>query len=77
MVVRANAMILMNQKNNQVDDPLFYQKFFFDPLSKAMFLQALQVNDPVDPPQPGPGQSAPAINTQAGSTNSAPLAQGN
>lgn len=50
MVVRANAMVIMPSKNSQVDDPLFYQKLFFEPLSKAMFLSALQIED--DPNAP-------------------------
>jgi hypothetical protein len=41
--VRANAQVKMpNNMENQVDDPAFYQQFFFEPLSKALFLQALQ-----------------------------------
>lgn len=44
--VRANAMVRMpGLKDTQVDDPQFYQKLFFEPLSKAMFLTALQVED--------------------------------
>lgn len=45
MTVRANAMVKIEARNTQVDDPQFYQKLFFEPLSKAMFLQALQVED--------------------------------
>lgn len=48
-VVRANAIVKpqANQPHmlNQVDDPEFYLKYFFEPLSKAMFLTALQVED--------------------------------
>lgn len=51
-VVRSNAMVKHALKDNQVDDPEFFQKLFFEPLSKAMFLTALQVEDvderPVD-----------------------------
>lgn len=49
VVVRANAIIRpqQNQPNmlNQVDDPEFYLKYFFEPLSKAMFLSALEIED--------------------------------
>lgn len=44
--VRANAIFKLPGADTQVDDPLFYQQLFFEPLSKAMFLQALQVEDP-------------------------------
>lgn len=51
-VVRTNALVKVQQQTgqNQVDDPEFYQKYFFEPLSKAMFLTALQVEDDVDVP---------------------------
>lgn len=51
-VVRANAMVKVEQQQiqNQVDDPIFYQQLFFEPLSKALFLTALQVEDGVDIP---------------------------
>ncbi|MDB5409008.1 MAG: hypothetical protein JWL84_3920 [Rhodospirillales bacterium] len=46
IAVRANAMVRMpNLRDNQVDDPQFYQQLFFEPLSKAIFLSALQVDD--------------------------------
>lgn len=46
LMVRANAQVKTQQQTeNQVDDPEFYQKFFFEPLSKAIFLTALQVED--------------------------------
>lgn len=45
MVVRANAMVSANARNTQVDAPEFYQKYFFEPLSKALFLQALEASD--------------------------------
>lgn len=49
LAVRSNAQVkIMAQQNNtqnQVDDPEFYQKLFFEPLSKAMFLNALLVED--------------------------------
>jgi hypothetical protein len=56
MIVRSNAIVRMPNQNaveNQVDDPVFYQQLFFEPLSKAMFLSALQVNDADDPPPAG------------------------
>ncbi len=41
MAVRANALIMMpGLKNTQVDDPGFYQRDFFEPLAKAMVLEA-------------------------------------
>lgn len=45
-VVRANAMVRTGQQTYQVDDPLFYQKDFFDPLGRALVLTAL----PAPPP---------------------------
>jgi len=49
LAVRSNAQVkIMAQQNNienQVDDPEFYQKLFFEPLSKALFLNALLVED--------------------------------
>jgi len=45
LIVRSNAMVQHQLKDNQVDDPAFYQQLFFEPLSKAMFLTALQVDD--------------------------------
>jgi hypothetical protein len=46
ITVRANAMVRMaNLRDTQVDDPVFYQQLFFEPLSKAIFLSALQVDD--------------------------------
>jgi hypothetical protein len=49
IAVRANAIIKPQQNQphmlNQVDDPEFYLKYFFEPLAKAMFLTALQVED--------------------------------
>lgn len=51
-IVRTNALVKVQQQRmqNQVDDPEFYQKLFFEPLSKALFLTALQVEDGVDIP---------------------------
>ena len=49
VAVRANAMVQLQARgglqSSQVDDPVFYQKLFFEPLSKSMFLSALQVAD--------------------------------
>ncbi len=44
-IVRANAIVILPGSENQVDDPAFYQQYFFEPLSKALFLNALQVED--------------------------------
>lgn len=44
-VVRANAIALLKDAEGQVDDPVFYQQYFFDPLAQALFLNALQVED--------------------------------
>lgn len=57
--VRANAMVLMTgNRNTQVDDPVFYQQLFFEPLAKALFLTALQVEDA--PPAAAAGQAGAA-----------------
>jgi hypothetical protein len=59
MIVRANAVVQPQQQQphmlNQVDDPEFYLKYFFEPLAKAMFLSALQIEDG-DPEVPPPVQ---------------------
>ena len=47
-MVRVNAIIRPNFQivtGHQVDAPEFYQQRFFEPLSKALFLTALQVED--------------------------------
>ncbi|MFD2233559.1 hypothetical protein [Phaeospirillum tilakii] len=64
MTVRANAVIDLGPKSNQIDAPEFYQKLFFEPLSKAVFLQAVQVEDPGEPPAAPP---APAPDGNQGS----------
>jgi hypothetical protein len=71
MMVRANAIVRMPQQTieTQVDDPLFYQQLFFEPLAKAMFLSALQVEDPGEPPAPAGATAATAIAPQS-ATNS-------
>jgi uncharacterized lipoprotein len=51
VVVRANAEVKpmpTSAQASQVDDPDFYLQDFFEPLSKALFLTALQVEDPPD-----------------------------
>lgn len=47
MIVRSNAVIKQcpGCLAYQVDAPKFYQQRFFEPLSKAIFLQALQIED--------------------------------
>lgn len=53
--VRANAMVKLSSASTQVDDPIFYQKLFFEPLSKSLFLAAVpSVDDPAAPPSPLP-----------------------
>jgi len=49
LTVRANALVKLQNGDSQVDDPEFYQKLFFEPLSKAMFLAALNIQDDDDP----------------------------
>lgn len=58
MVVRANAVVTTAANASQVDSPAFYQQYFFEPLSKAMFLTANQDDGgeqtaaPARPPAP-------------------------
>ena len=50
-IVRANAIVKLGpqvQQGHQVDAPEFYQKRFFDPLSKALFLEALLTKESDD-----------------------------
>lgn len=50
-IVRANAIVKLGpqvQQGHQVDAPEFYQKRFFEPLSKALFLEALLVEEADD-----------------------------
>ena len=63
-VVRANAIVDMPpQIRQQVDAPEFYQTRFFEPLSKALFLSALEVMDdeatPEVPLPPEPAEKQP------------------
>ena len=47
-IVRSNAIVKLNPSTNvghQVDAPEFYQIRFFEPLAKALFLTALQIED--------------------------------
>ena len=51
VIVRSNAIVrfpVEASTGNQVDLPEFYQQRFFEPLGKALFLTALQVQDPPD-----------------------------
>lgn len=63
MIVRANAIVKLVpaiNKGHQVDKPEFYQQRFFDPLSKALFLTALQVeDDPGEDPTTPSADGAP------------------
>jgi hypothetical protein len=45
MIVRTNAIVVLQNQESKVDDPVFYQQLIFEPLAKAMFLNALQVED--------------------------------
>ena len=50
-IVRANAIVKLGpqvQQGHQVDAPEFYQERFFEPLSKALFLEALRVEEADD-----------------------------
>lgn len=68
MAVRANAQVKVLEgalQENQVDDPVFYQQLFFEPLSKALFLSALQIEDGPDLPVPSANSNAqPTSSTQ-------------
>jgi hypothetical protein len=48
--VRANAIVKMAMRSTQVDDPGFYQKLFFEPLAKAVFLTPVQTEDDAGAP---------------------------
>lgn len=53
MIVRSNALVMNPGMESQVDDPAFYKDLFFEPLSKAMFLTALELGSEEDvPPVP-------------------------
>ncbi len=61
-VVRANAMIALAVRTYQVDDPVFYQKDFFDPLAHALVLEAL----PAPPDAAGSAAAAPEAAAASG-----------
>jgi len=60
-VVRANAMIALAARTYQVDDPVFYQKDFFDPLAHALVLEALPA-----PPEAAGSAAGSAAESAAG-----------
>ena len=62
--VRANAMVKLPQASSQVDDPEFYQKLFFEPLSHALFLTAIQVEDDPSAPIAATLQESPTSKQQ-------------
>jgi len=68
LIVRANVIVaVLVQQKTQVDSPEFYQKLFFEPLSQAMFLTALQVEEAPEgaPAQPPSGQPTQKTQRQA------------
>jgi hypothetical protein len=59
MVVRANAVVRTDAASTQVDAPEFYQRYFFEPLAKAMFLTAnADIGDDLRPTPSAPSASA-------------------
>lgn len=68
-IVRSNAVVKMSpsvDQGHQVDAPEFYQQRFFEPLSKALFLTALTVDDAEVPPlQENPPPEAATSGTTA------------
>lgn len=62
-MVRGNALVLTPGLESQVDDPVFYQQLFFEPLAKAMFLTALDV--------PGTEEAPPAADAAAKAASTA------
>ena len=68
VMVRSNAIVKVNLQvatGHQVDSPEFYQKRFFEPLSKALFLTALQVEDPPDAAEKAAMEAAKEIEKAA------------
>lgn len=57
LAVRSNAILLTPGMETQVDDPEFYQRLFFEPLSKAMFLNAVTVDGAEEGTAPAAAQS--------------------
>lgn len=64
MSVRANAIVSEAAASTQVDDPVFYQKLFFEPLSRAVFLTALQTEDDATAPPPPLPPASPLAGKQ-------------
>lgn len=60
MTVRANAVVTTEAAAAQVDAPEFYQQLFFEPLSKALFLTALQEDSAANMPMDQPSIQPPA-----------------
>ena len=66
ITVRVNAVVTMpGLKNTQVDDPVFYHQLFFEPLSKAMFVTALQVDDLATSARGRPARQNPRIKNRS------------
>ena len=83
LIVRSNALVMLQPgavTQNQVDDPAFYQQRFFEPLSKALFLTALQIEDKDDAPMPalpstpprGASETTPENGSASGEKSSSP-----
>lgn len=74
-MVRGNALVVSPGLERQVDDPVFYQQLFFEPLAKALFLTALDVPGTEEaPPAPGgaaAGSSAGSDAASAGGSSAA------
>ena len=80
-IVRTNAIVQIltdartyHRQGYQIDAPEFYQKWFFDPLSKALFLTALQVEDNVTVPTvevPSKTQASPQNRSSNSSSDAA------
>lgn len=47
IAVRANAQVKLGDRSAEVDDPEFYQRLFFEPLSHGLSLAAAQDRDQV------------------------------
>lgn len=69
MTVRANAVVTTETAASQVDAPEFYQQLFFEPLSKALFLTALQEDSagsmPMDAAASPPAKPSSTVTTSA------------